>query len=152
MGELTYDQIVRRILMSEACMCSLPDGITISPLYISKKNDAICDCFIGYFTSSNTSICKVIRIDIENNKLIDCIDNELCMERQKDEFPGVDKYMELYPQVRVFAFSETLTSEQEGILQQFAAAWLNCCENSIREKLDEFFPEFNIWSQPFLVK
>ena len=152
MGELDYDKIVRRILLSEACMDSLPDGMTISPLYISKKDDLICDCFIGYYKSSSTSKCKVIRIDIMNDRLVDCIDTELRIEKRQDEFPGADKYMELYPQVRAFAFSETLTSEQESILQQFADAWLNCCENSIREKLDEVFPEFNIWSQPFLVK
>ena len=152
MGESDYDKIVRSILMSEACMDSLPDGMTISPLYISKKDDLICDCFIGYYKSSNGSKCKLIRIDIMNDRLVDCIDTELCNDKRQDEFPGADRYMELYPQVRAFAFNEILTSEQESILQQFAAAWLNCCENSIQKKLSEAFPEFNIWSQPFLVK
>lgn len=151
MEESTYDQIVRSILFSESGMHSLPDGITISPLCIGKIDDVLCDCFIAYFKSSKpSSTCKVIRIDVLNDRLVDCKDDELYVSEKQEEFPGAEQYMKLYPQVRGFAFSDHLSSEQKDIVRQFITAWLNCCDINIQEKLKEAFPEFYIWCQPFL--
>jgi len=149
--ELTYKQILKRIHLSEACMQYLPEGMNISPLCLGKKDGIICDCFICYMSNAEQSVeCKAIRWDIENDSIIECIDAGVISNEENNEISGARQYMDLYPQIRTFAFSETLTPEQRSILQQFISAGLSCCKVNIQEKLKAFFPEFYIWCQPFL--
>ena len=151
--DLTYKQILKKINLSEACMQYLPEGMTISPLCLGNKDGIICDCFICYENNAEQSVeCRAIRWDIENDTVIECVDAGMLIGEDNNEISGARQYMELYPLIRTFAFSDTLTPEQQEQLQQFYAVGLNCCKNNIQEKLKTFFPEFYIWCQPFLEK
>ncbi len=149
--ELNYKQIVKKINLSDACMQYLPEGISISPLCLGKKDGIICDCFICYANNAEQSAeCKAIRWDIESDSIIECVDAGVLDIEANKEINGARQYMDLYPLVRKFAFMDELTSEQQEILKQFSSAEFSCCKNNIREKLKVFFPEFYIWCQPFL--
>lgn len=151
--EYTYRQILKKLNVSDACMKYTAEGMNISPLYPGKKDGTVCDCFISYEGNTvPTAACVAIRWNCEQDAVLECTDAGMLDTGTDEEVTGAGNYMELYPQVRTFAFSDTLTEDQKDILKKFDSALKSCCRSGMREKMNMFFQEFYIWCQPFLAE
>lgn len=150
---MTYDNIVDRVLSNDSIVSFCPEGTNISPFCVGTFKGSKADCFLvsSPVEKNRELFTYKIKVLIENPEDIHCMEmgeSKTCLvyDKQMDS-EMIALYMELYPEVRKFAFSSELTEAQMQILTQFMQAWKGAVEEGIREKMEQVFPEFFEWEQ-----
>lgn len=152
---MKYNDIISMLSIDEVHRY-VRDGISHSYPVIGLYNDNIIDCFFLYCVSlSDENDAEgpfaTLIIDSEKKNLLEyqetnpqILNNSLdCTD---DEFWKADEDFEkLYPEVRSFAFSKSLTSSQKKLLISFVKTFDVLVNKSFYKIYRELFPDFFEW-------
>lgn len=152
---VTYDDITDMLLSNGELMPYCLEGTDISPLCIGIHDGKKADCFLVSIQLDEEQEQFSWKIwakteDWEKIEIVSEKDSEICRLEDGSEPEMIDRYMELYPEIRQFAFQTGLTEEQKELLREFCSAWKGAVEQNIREKLEKTFSEFFEWERQMM--
>ncbi|HUM85657.1 MAG TPA: hypothetical protein PLN48_18150 [Lachnospiraceae bacterium] len=159
MGELSYAERRRLIYSSEKLEGCILCGGVVSPLIIGRENGRTKDCFFTMsgaqeFYSGPLYIVKCEADRKETETAIKDVSALACRWRKESNSGSIQnkkEYETLYPKVRSFAFSETLSVEEQKILKDFCIAMKVYFGRNIVGITERFFPEFSNWTDTYSV-
>lgn len=150
--EISYEQIINKICISEKIVPLLPEGCVMSPLCPGIYDNRKCDCFfvISEDHSEKMELSKAICYDFTQDEVLCCNDISAIITKIADNELLEDTYLNLYPKIKEIAFKGNLTAEELSIASDYNKSWEGFIENSLKDLFRLYFPLFFDWNDQHL--